>query len=133
MFNICYVFYNFGRVLLYWGRYKIIQSLCAFRTRPLLFWKQIQTVMTTSQVFLVYSSLFLGMQAFFQEYHNTVCCSFKILHKHCFLLGLTITPREIENNAYTKSCRDNKRTIIVFLQQFVLEFYITCIHTISIY
>ena len=39
MFNICYVFYNFRRVLLYWRRYKIIQSLCAFRTRPLLFWK----------------------------------------------------------------------------------------------
>lgn len=48
MFNICYVFYNFRYVLLYWGRYKIIQSLCAFRTRPLLFWKEIQTVMTTS-------------------------------------------------------------------------------------
>ena len=49
MFNICYVFYNFRRVLLCWGRYKIMQSLCAFRTRPLLFiWKQIQTVMTTS-------------------------------------------------------------------------------------
>ena len=95
MFNICYVFYNFRRVLLWWGRYKIIQSLCAIRTRPLLFWKQIQTVMTTSQVFVIYSSLFLVMQAFFQKYHNTLCCPFKILHKHCFqfLLGLTITPR----------------------------------------
>ena len=145
MFNICYVFYNFRCVLFCWGRYKIIQSLCAFKTRPLLFWKEIQTVMTTSQVFVIYSSLFSVMQAFFQKYHNTLCCPFKILHKHCFqfLLGLTITPREIANNAYAKFWRDDKGTIIVFFKKsllylvedkvFVLEFYITYIHTISIY
>ena len=97
----------------------IIQSLCAFSTRPLLLWKQIQTVMTTSQVFVIYSSLFSVMQAFFQKYHNTLCCPFKILHKHCFqfLLGLTITPREIANNAYAKFWRDDKGTIIVFLKK----------------
>ena len=119
MFNNCYVFYNFRRVLLCWGRYKIIQSLCAFRTRPLLFWKQIQTVMTTSQVFVIYSSLFLVMQAFFQKYHSTLCCPSKVLHKHCFqfLFGLTITPREIENNAYAKFWRDNKGTTFVFLKK----------------
>ena len=47
---------------------------------------------------------------FFQKYHNTFCCPPKILHKHCFqfLLGLTITPREIENYSYAKFWRDNK-------------------------
>ena len=34
----------------------------------------------------------------------------KILHKHCFqfILGLTIVPREIENNAYAKLLGVNK-------------------------
>ena len=53
---------------------------------------------------------------FFQKYHNTFCCLPKILHKHCFQfqLGLTITPREIENYAYAKFWRDNKEYYGIF-------------------
>ena len=38
------------------------------------------------------------------KYHNTLCLSPKILHKHCFqfLLRLTMVPRENKNNAYAK-------------------------------
>ena len=47
---------------------------------------------------------------FFQKYHNTFCCSSKILQKHCFqfLLGRFL-PREIENNAYSKFLRDGNK------------------------
>ena len=40
----------------------------------------------------------------FHIVHNALCLPPKILHKYCFqfLLGLTIVPREIENNAYAK-------------------------------
>ena len=40
----------------------------------------------------------------FGKYHNTLCLSPQILHKHCFqfLLGLTMVPRENKNNAYAK-------------------------------
>ena len=40
----------------------------------------------------------------FEKYHDTLCLSPHILHKHCFqfLLGLTIVPRENKNNAYAK-------------------------------
>ena len=40
----------------------------------------------------------------FGKYHNTLCLSPQILHKHCFqfLLGLTMVPRENKNNAYVK-------------------------------
>ena len=37
-----------------------------------------------------------------RKYHNTLCLSPQILHKHCFqfLLGLIMAPRENKNNAY---------------------------------
>ena len=40
----------------------------------------------------------------FGKYHNTLCLSPKILHRHCFqfLLGLAVVPRENKNNAYVK-------------------------------
>ena len=40
-------------------------------------------------------------------------CHPKILHKHClhFLLGVKITPRETENNAYAKFWGDKQRTL----------------------
>jgi len=40
----------------------------------------------------------------FGKYHNTLCLSLQILHKHCsqFLLGLTMLPKENKNNAYEK-------------------------------
>ena len=55
---------------------------------------------------------------FFQKYHNTFCCPPEILHKHCFqfLLGLTITPREIENYAYAKF-GGTAKNIMVFLKK----------------
>ena len=47
---------------------------------------------------------------FFQKYHNTFCCSSKILHKHCFQFLLErFLPREIENNAYSKFLRDGDK------------------------
>ena len=41
-------------------------------------------------------------------------CHPKILHKHClqFLLGVKMTPRETENNAYAKFW-DDKQSIMV--------------------
>ena len=46
----------------------------------------------------------------FGKYHNILCLSPQILHKHCFqfLLGLTIVPREYKNNAYAKFGGTNK-------------------------
>ena len=40
-------------------------------------------------------------------------CHPKILHKHClqFLLGVKMTPRETENNAYGKFWGDKKRAL----------------------
>ena len=37
----------------------------------------------------------------------------KILHKHCFqfLLGVKMTPRETENNAYAESWGDKQRAL----------------------
>ena len=54
---------------------------------------------------------------FFQKYHNTFCCSSKILHKHCFqfLLGRFL-PREIENKAYSKFLKDDKEYYGIFLK-----------------
>ena len=51
----------------------------------------------------------------FQQYHNTLCLSSKILHKHCFyfLLGLTIVSRENRNNAYTTFWRTNKEKKLI--------------------
>ena len=49
----------------------------------------------------------------FAKYHNTICLSFQILHKHCyhFLLAVAIFPREIENSAYA-----NVKSIKVFFK-----------------
>ena len=46
-----------------------------------------------------------------QKYQNTLCLSSIIYYKHCLesLLGLTMVSREIENNAYVKFWRDNKK------------------------
>ena len=43
-------------------------------------------------------------------YHNTLCLSHQILHKHClqFLSGVKMAPRETENNAYAKFGVTNK-------------------------
>ena len=42
--------------------------------------------------------------------HNALCLPPKILHKHCFqfLLGITVVPREIEDNGYAKFWEVNK-------------------------
>ena len=51
----------------------------------------------------------------FGKYHNTLCLSPQILHKHCFqfLLGLTMVPRENKNNTYAKFGGQTK-SIMVF-------------------
>ena len=52
----------------------------------------------------------------FGKYHNTLCLSPQILHKHCFqfLLGLTMVPRENENNTYAKFGGTNKEYYGIF-------------------
>ena len=42
--------------------------------------------------------------------HNALCLPPKILHNHCcqFLLGITVVPREIEDNGYAKFWEVNK-------------------------
>ena len=52
----------------------------------------------------------------FEKYHNTLCLSPHILHKHCFqfLLGLTMVPRENKNNAYAKFGWINKEYYGIF-------------------
>ena len=51
-----------------------------------------------------------------EKYHNTICLSPQILHKHCyqFLLGLTMVPRENKNNAYVKLWGTNKEYYVFF-------------------
>ena len=54
-------------------------------------------------------------------YHNALCLSPQILHKHCFqfLLGPFELPRETEDNAYTKFWSDKRRVlwyVMVFLE-----------------
>ena len=46
-------------------------------------------------------------------YHNALCFSPKILHKHClqFLLGVKMAPRETENNAYSNFWGDKQRAL----------------------
>ena len=50
------------------------------------------------------------------KYHNILCLSPQILHKHCFqfLLGLTMVPRENKNNAYAKFGGTNKEYYGIF-------------------
>ena len=55
---------------------------------------------------IVYKSLnaFSGLIGRFGKYHNTLCLSPQILHKHRFqfLLGRTMVPRENKKNTYAK-------------------------------
>ena len=46
----------------------------------------------------------------FHTDHNAPCLPPKILHNHCcqFLLGITVVPREIEDNGYAKFWEVNK-------------------------
>ena len=52
----------------------------------------------------------------FGKYQNTPFLSPQILHKHCFqfLLGLTMVPRENQNNAYAKFGETNKEYYGIF-------------------
>ena len=61
-----------------------------------------------------------------QKYQNTLCLSSIIYYKHCLqsLLGLTMVSREIENNAYVKFWRDNKKYYGFF-------FFFSILHTNS--
>ena len=63
---------------------------------------------------------------FFQKYHNTFCCSSKILHKHCFqfLLGRFL-PREIENKAYSKFLKDDKEYYGIFFKRRISHLHIS--------
>ena len=54
----------------------------------------------------------------FGKYHNTLCLSPQILHKHSicfqFLLGLTMVPRETKNNAFAKFGGSNQEYYGIF-------------------
>ena len=52
----------------------------------------------------------------FGKYHNTLCLSPQLLHKHCFefLVGLSMVPRENKNNAYAKFEGTNKEYYGIF-------------------
>ena len=52
----------------------------------------------------------------FGKYHNTLCLSLQILHKHCFqfLMGLTMVPREEKHNACAKFGGTNKEYYGIF-------------------
>ena len=58
-------------------------------------------VILTGKKTRTYYTLVIGH---FGKYHNTLCLSPQILHKHCFqfLLGLTMVARENKNKAYAK-------------------------------
>ena len=64
-------------------------------------------------VFIVVPLMLIGQ---FGKYHNTLCLSPQILHKHCssFLMGLTRVPRENKNNAYAKFGGTNKEYYGIF-------------------
>ena len=52
----------------------------------------------------------------FGKYHNTLCLSPQILHKHCFqfLLGITMVPRENKINSYAKFGGTNEEYYCIF-------------------
>ena len=54
--------------------------------------------------------VFIQVIGHFAKYHDTLCLSPQILHKHCFqfLLGLTLVPRENKDSAYAKFGGTNK-------------------------
>ena len=61
-------------------------------------------------------SFLASLIAHLGKYHNTLCLSAKILHKHCFqfLYGRTMVPRENKNNAYAKFGGTNKEYYGIF-------------------
>ena len=73
-----------------------------------LAWKFIVAAVTSSD--------FLPGIGHFGKYHNTLCLSPQILHKHCFqfLSGLTMVPRENKNNAYAKFWGTSKEYYGIF-------------------
>ena len=50
--------------------------------------------------------------------HNAACLPPRILHNHCFqfLLGITVVPREIQDNGYAKffCCENGKLRKMIF-------------------
>ena len=52
-----------------------------------------------------------------EKYNNTICLSPQILHYHCFcfLVGLTMVPRENKNNAYAKFVGLTKSIVVAYL------------------
>ena len=59
---------------------------------------------------------FIQVKGHFAKYHDTLCLSPQILHKHCFqfLLGLTLVPRENKDSAYAKFGGTNKEYYDMF-------------------
>ena len=59
----------------------------------------------------------MGNISHLEKYHNTLCLSPQILHKHCFqfLLGLTTTPRENET-MLLQNLGGQIKSIMVFSQ-----------------
>ena len=68
----------------------------------------------------VFSNLNFGYDiGHFGRYHNTLCLSPQILHKHCFqfFLGLTMVPRENwKDNAYAKFGGNEQSVLWYFLK-----------------
>ena len=67
----------------------------------------------------------------FGKYHNTLCLSPQILHKHCFcfLLGPLYVPRETGNNAYAKFWGTNKEYYGIFRTGLLLGYKIIITNT----
>ena len=61
-------------------------------------------------------SKLIGPIGHFGKYHNTLCLSPQILHKHCFqfVFGLTMVPRKNKNNAYAKCGGTNEEYYGIF-------------------
>ena len=59
---------------------------------------------------LILRKLYISCNHYFHIDHNAPCLPPKILHNHCFqiLQGITVVPREIENNGYEKFWGVNK-------------------------
>ena len=86
----------------YWGRSLEFVAWSVRQAR-----REISIFALSSRVSQIAPQTLIGQ---FQKYHNTLCLSSQILHRHCFhfLLGLTIVPWENKNNAYVKFWRTNK-------------------------
>ena len=59
---------------------------------------------------LILRTLYISCTHYFHIDHNAPCFPLRILHNHCFqiLQGITVVPREIENNGYAKFWGVNK-------------------------